>query len=85
MNKKIIGRYTNSFDIGHNAFEFIIDCGQFFSEENEVINHTRIITSPVYAAALLQALKSGLQNYKEKYGEIAQYDDAFKEGTEVIC
>ena len=70
MSKTIEGRYANYFDIGHNAFEFVIDCGQYFQENSDVLCHTRIITSPAYAAALLQVLTDGLQSYREKYGEI---------------
>ena len=74
MCKTIEGRYANYFDIGHNAFEFVIDCGQFFQENKDAVCHTRIITSPVYAAALLQVLAEGLENYREKYGDIPEID-----------
>lgn len=85
MRSIIEGRYANYFDVGHNAFEFVIDCGQSFSEMNDVVCHTRIITSPVYAAALFKTLAEGLQRYKEKYGEIPEIEEEIHSFVELIC
>lgn len=70
MSKLIEGRYANSFDIGHNAFEFIIDCGQAYPDSADIYCHTRIITSPVYAEALMNLLSEAICDYRNKYGEI---------------
>ncbi len=70
MTKHVEGRYSNCFDIGHNAFEFVIDCGQSYPDSEIAYCHTRIITNPVYAEALVQALSEALIKYREKYGEI---------------
>ena len=51
---KVEGRYPNYFNVGHNASESVIDCGQFYPEGEETELHTRIITSPVYAKFLLK-------------------------------
>lgn len=85
MKKNIEGRYANHFDIGHNAFEFVIDCGQYFPENKEVACHTRIITSPVYAAALLQVLTDGIRRYREKYGEIPELEGDFPDNFNFVC
>ena len=29
---KLEGRYSNYFKVGHNAFEFVIDFSQFYTE-----------------------------------------------------
>ena len=41
------GRYANHFDVGHNAFEFVIDFGQAYDPADVCRSHTRIVTSPL--------------------------------------
>jgi hypothetical protein len=62
------GRYANFFKIGHNAFELIIDCGQYYGDDQEPQLHTRIITSPAYAKALCKTLQNSLEAYERTYG-----------------
>jgi len=57
------GRYANYFKVGYNAFEFILDFGQFYPEGEEPKMHTRIVTNPVYAKALLETLKESVDQY----------------------
>jgi len=64
------GRYVNYFEIGHNAFEFLLDFGQCFCEESEGAMHTRIVTSPVYAKRLVGVLQQALSQYEESYGQV---------------
>jgi len=64
------GRYANYFQVGHNAVEFIFDFGQFFPDSEQPHLHTRIVTSPVYARALLQTLRHSLAQYEEQFGAI---------------
>ena len=66
----IQGRYANYFRVGHNAFEFIADFGQSFSEDMPEQVHTRIITSPVYAKELLRVLQDAVEKYERTFGEI---------------
>ena len=54
---RVEGRYANYFKVGHNAFEFVIDFGQFYPKNGEAQFHTRIITSPNLAKALLETLR----------------------------
>lgn len=79
MDKRIVpfrnaadkeGRYSNYFKIGHNTVEFLIDFGQYYPEGEPVRMHTRIITSPVYAKALLDTLQSAVAQYEERHGII---------------
>jgi len=65
------GRYANYFKVGHNAFEFIIDCGQYYTDNGEPQVHTRIITSPAYGKALLQTLIECLDEYEKSHGPIS--------------
>ncbi len=66
------GRYANYFEIGHNAFEFLFNFGQFYAEDNEARFHTRIIMGPAYAGALLETLQKAIGRYIESYGPIPE-------------
>jgi|KBSMisStandDraft_5_1062788.scaffolds.fasta_scaffold13392_4 hypothetical protein len=65
------GRYANSFNVGYNAFEFLLDCGQCFPDQIQQTPHTRIITSPAYALALHEVLSTALRNYEQQFGPIS--------------
>ncbi len=67
---QIEGRYANNFKVGHNAFEFVLDFGQFYPEEKMVHLHTRVITSPVYAKTLLGTLQESVDKYEQTFGSI---------------
>jgi hypothetical protein len=64
------GRYSNYFKVGHNAFEFLVDFGQFYSESKEAHLHTRIITSPAYVKSLLETLRESVERYEQTFGAI---------------
>jgi hypothetical protein len=64
------GRYTNYFKVGHNAFEFLLDFGQFYPEDEKAQLHTRIITSPSYAKALLETLQKSIDRFELTFGAI---------------
>ena len=68
------GRYTNYFQVGHNAFEFLFDFGQFYPEDDKAQLHTRIITSPIYAKALLETLRESIDRYEETFGTVPQHE-----------
>jgi hypothetical protein len=55
-------------------FEFIIDCGQFYSENEEAQLHTRIITSPAYAKALLETLQESIDQYQQSFADTPDED-----------
>lgn len=61
------GKYANYFKVGHNAFEFVLDFGQSYSEDQEPQLHTRIITSPAYAKAFLDTLQESLVHYERTF------------------
>jgi hypothetical protein len=64
------GRYANLFHVGHNAAEFLIDFGQCFSAGCGEQMHTRIITHPSYAKALLVVLAESIGEYERSFGSI---------------
>lgn len=67
---KLEGRYANYFKVGHNAFEFVLDFGQFYPENEEAELRTRIITSPIYAKALLETIRKSINRYEKAFGAI---------------
>jgi Protein of unknown function (DUF3467) len=64
------GHYANYFKVGHNAFEFLLDFGQFYPESQRASFHTRIITSPIYAKALFEILRVSIDGYEQTFGAI---------------
>ncbi|BFU95597.1 MAG: hypothetical protein NTNFB02_23190 [Nitrospira sp.] len=65
-----MARYANYFEIGENAAEFVLGFGQSYSESEEVQIHTRIVTSPLYAKALLHLLEESIKRHEQTCGEI---------------
>jgi hypothetical protein len=70
-SKKIEGKYANYFKVGHNAFEFVIDFGQYYPETDQAELCTRIITSPAYAKSLLKTLQDSIALYERSHGTIS--------------
>ena len=70
-------RYTNTFDVGFDAFEFIIDCAQRDPGAPEAAPspHTRIITSPALAKELARRLRSSVDQYEARFGALPVADE----------
>jgi len=68
------GRYANYFEIGHNAFEFILDFGQAYCEEPETrtLIHSRIVISPVYVRMFLEVLQQSVRQHGQRFGPILE-------------
>jgi Protein of unknown function (DUF3467) len=67
------GCYANYFEVGHNAFEFLLDFGQHYPESTSpdparARLHTRIIVVPVYARALLELLRDAIARHEALFG-----------------
>jgi hypothetical protein len=72
--KKIEGKYSNYFKVGHNAFEFVIDFGQYYPGTEEAELYTRIITSPISAKNLIEVLQESIVQYEQIHGTINMQD-----------
>jgi hypothetical protein len=64
------GKYANYFEIGHNAFEFLLDFGQKYTSGAECRMHARIVTGPSYAKELMRVLAKSIEQYEQVFGEI---------------
>jgi hypothetical protein len=69
------GLYANHFKVGHNAFEFVLDFGQNYTQARPAPLHTRIITTPVYAKSLLGLLQESIDQYEQLFGAIPDGDN----------
>ena len=79
--RKPEGQYSNYFKVGHNAFEFVLDFGQFYPENGDAQLHTRIITSPIYLKNLLETLRESIERYEQTFGNIQDRD--FEQKTQL--
>ena len=64
--------YANHLKIGQNAFEFLLDFGQFHFDDDEEHFHVGIITTPVYAKAFLRVLRECIDQYEQAFGNIPE-------------
>ncbi len=64
------GRYTNCFQIGHNAFEFWLAFGQSYANTDADVLHTRLVTNPVVAVRLVKLLQESIDQYESRFGSI---------------
>ena len=71
-NNKLEGQYANYFKVGYNAYEFVIDFGQYYPGTEEAELYTRIITSPAYAKSLLEILRESIDRYEKSFKAIAE-------------
>jgi hypothetical protein len=61
------GLYANYFEVGHTAFEFVLEFGDTYANARRSC-HTRIVMSPVYASALLDVLQRAVRRYETRFG-----------------
>jgi hypothetical protein len=64
------GVYINFANIIHNPAEFVIDFGRVVPGRPDVKVLSRVLTSPVHAKQLLNALAQNVALYEKSYGVI---------------
>ena len=74
--KAPLARYANYFEVSHNAFEFLIDFGQFQPESQSVQLHSRMAVGPTHAKLLAAVLRNALDRFEDEHGKIAELLDA---------
>ena len=77
-------QYSNYFEVGNNALEFMIDFGQFYPEHAAAQRHTRIVTGPAFAKLLLQLLTDAVAQHEAAYGTILLPDEPDRDSRPVI-
>jgi len=68
---RLEGRYANYFAVGYNEYEFVIDFGQSYSDNNSPELCTRIVTGPAYAKAFLKTLRDSIETFETTFGSIS--------------
>jgi hypothetical protein len=71
QNSGLQGRYANSFRVGFNALEFMIDFAQSSTSHQIAEVHTRIIMNPAYSRVLLGLLVTSIAQFEQEHGHIA--------------
>jgi hypothetical protein len=69
-----LATYANYCEVGHNAFEFLIDYGQFRPEAGAVQIHSRIVAGPVQAKLFARLLGEAVGRYEAQHGTIPDLD-----------
>lgn len=75
QNSGLQGRYANSFRVGFNALEFMIDFAQSSTNHQVAEVHTRIIMNPAYGRVLLRLLATSIEQFEQAHGPIASEQD----------
>jgi hypothetical protein len=71
VRERVEGKYANFFKVGHNAYEFVLEFAQSYSDSPDEKAHTRIITTPAYAKELLAVLQHAITDYEREFGSIS--------------
>ncbi|MCP4535928.1 MAG: DUF3467 domain-containing protein [Chloroflexi bacterium] len=66
--------YSNLALITHSASEVIIDFARILPNVPKAKVHARIVTTPLHAKLLLQALSENLKKYEAQFGEIKTHN-----------
>ena len=61
---RLEGLYANTFKVGYNSYEFVLDFGQHFSESGDEKFHTRIVTNPKHVMLFFDLLQEAIEKYK---------------------
>ena len=69
-----LATYANYCEVGFNAFEFLIDFGQFRPEQAAIHLHSRIVSGPVQAKLFSRMLSDAIARHESEYGPIADVD-----------
>jgi hypothetical protein len=70
--KAPLARYANYFEVGHNAYEFLLDFGQFQPESERITLHTRMALGPPHAKLLSRLLADAVREFELRNGLIAE-------------
>jgi hypothetical protein len=79
------GVYVNFANIIHNPAEFVIDFGRIVPGKNDVRVLTRVLTTPLHAKQLLNALAQNVALYEKAFGPIrTDYELSRPEGPSPV-
>jgi hypothetical protein len=73
--KPVIAGYANYFEVGHNAFEFLIDFGQIDPCSGKFHINTRIAVGPTHAKLLARLMSGAVSQYEDQFEPIPEVKD----------
>tara|TARA_R110000824_G_scaffold27803_6_gene94008 strand:- start:758 stop:1162 length:405 start_codon:yes stop_codon:yes gene_type:complete len=76
--------YANYFEVGHNAFEFLVDAGQIEPGTGDISFHSRLAIGPAHAKLFSQLLNQSIDQFEMENGtipELLEHDPADLELT----
>ena len=77
------GVYVNFANIIHNPAEFVLDFGRIVPGRNDVRVLSRVLTTPIHAKQLLNALAQNVSLYEKTFGTIrTDFEAPRQSGTE---
>jgi len=65
-----IAGYVNYFEVGHNAFEFLIDFGQIDPQTGDINLNNRIALGPTHAKILSRLMSGAVSQFETQFGPI---------------
>jgi hypothetical protein len=76
--------YADSFEVGHNALQFKLDCGheKRCDRGEQMQEFFRVIASPPSARALFRTLGVALLHYADSFGPIDDQGGSHSEGRD---
>jgi len=74
-HSRLIAGYANYFEVGHNAFEFLIDFGQIDPQTGETNINSRLAVGPTHAKLFAHLLDGAVRKYESQFGQIADVRD----------
>jgi hypothetical protein len=79
------GTYVNFANIVHNPAEFVLDFGRVVPGRSDVRVLSRVLTTPVHAKQLLNALAQNVALYEKSFGTIrTDFEAPRPSGTEAF-
>lgn len=73
--RSLIAGYANYFEVGHNAFEFLIDFGQVDPQSGDVNFSSRIAVGPAQAKIFASLMEDAVRQFEDQHGAIPDLDD----------
>ena len=77
--------YANYFEVGHNAFEFLLDAGQVEPQSGDIHFTDRIAISPVHAKLLGELLARSIEQFEAQHGPIPSLVDDDADALALTC
>lgn len=78
-----LARYANYFEVGYNAYEFLVDVGQVEPQSGEIQIVGRIAVGPVYAKLLSRLLADLVKQFELSHDVIPDFEDEMHDALEL--